>query len=318
MAGRAYLEVAQELRRLEIDIAVDLNAHTRDCFIDIFAYRPAPVQVNFLGFPGTVGAGFMDYILADATVLPMAEQPHISERIVQLPDCYQPNDTRRLVAGAVPSRAEAGLPEKGFVFACFNHSWKITPPVFALWMRLLAQVPDSVLWLMETLPEAGANLRAEAARHGIAPGRLVFAPRLPLEQHLARHALADLFVDTLPYNAHTTASDALWAGLPVVTCAGQSFPSRVGASLLRSAGLPELITHSLAEYEALALALVRDPARLASLRQKLAAQRDTCALFDLERYRRGIEAAFVRMWETAGRGEAPQAFAVRDLPSWNS
>jgi predicted O-linked N-acetylglucosamine transferase (SPINDLY family) len=313
MHGRDPAEVAQLLRSMDVDIAIDLTGHTRDSFPLVFAHRPAPVQVNYLGFCGTTGAAFMDYIIADSVVLPMTQQAFFREKIVQLPHCYLLNDPRQ-PAEETPTRAAAGLPETGLVFACFNTSWKLSPPVFDIWMRLLQQVPDSVLWLMENYDEASARLRAEAARRGVDPARLVFARHLPMDQHLARHVLADLFLDTLPFNAHTTGSDALWFGVPVVTCMGRGFPARVGASLLQAMGVPELITHSAAEYEALALALARDRARLAGLRRRLLENRARAPLFDIEAYARDIEAAYVHMWETAEAGEAPAAFAVADLP----
>jgi len=301
-------KAARLVRELETDIAIDCNGQSPNSLQRLFSHRPAPVQVNYLGTPGTMGADCWDYALADATALPFSDQPFFSEKIVHLPDCYQANAARPL--GETPTRAEAGLPENGFVFACFNYGWKIKPPVFDVWMRLLRAVPQSVLWLLEVDDDTSANLKAQAARRGVEPARLVFAPNLPLEQHLARHRLAGLFLDTLCYNAHTTGSDALWVGLPLITCPGRSFASRVGASLLRAAGLPELVTASLDDYEALALALARDPARLESLRRRLVENRDRCALFDFDGHRRAIEAAFVRMWEIAQAGGAPQSFAV--------
>ncbi|MBA2588279.1 MAG: tetratricopeptide repeat protein [Alphaproteobacteria bacterium] len=290
--GKSDSEVAQMLRAREIDIAVDLNGHTAGARPGIFSYRPAPVQVNYLVYPGTTGARFMDVVLADRIALPADQQPFFSEKIVHLPDCYQANDATRVVPPA-PSRAEAGLPENGFVFCCFNNSWKITQPVFDIWMRLLSQVDGSLLWLLDG-PHAD-NLRAEAKARGVDPGRLVFAPRLPPEQHLARHQLADLFLDTLPYNAHTTCSDALWAGLPVVTCYGKSFTGRVASSLLKAIDLPELVTVSPAKYEELALELATGPALLKATREKLARNRTTTSLFDSERFRKNIEAAYEAM-----------------------
>jgi predicted O-linked N-acetylglucosamine transferase (SPINDLY family) len=305
--------IAKLIRDLEIDIAVDLKGYTQDGRPDILRHRPAPIQVSYLGFPGTMGGEFIDYIIADATVLPFAEQPFYVERIVHLPDCYQPNDSKRKIAEAVPSRSEAGLPADGFVLCSFNNNYKITLAVFDVWMRLLARVPGSVLWLLRDNSAAERNLRAEAQARGIAPSRLVFADRINLDAHLARHRLADLFLDTLPYNAHTTASDALWAGLPVLTCRGQGFAGRVAASLLQSIGLPELICDNLADYEALARRLATDPAVLMELRQKLARNRTTAPVFDSERYRRHIEAAYARMWEIAQAGGPPESFAVERL-----
>jgi protein O-GlcNAc transferase len=268
------------------------------------------VQVNYLGFPGTMGVDYMDYILADATVIPPDQRGFYTEQVVYLPDFYQANDTRRRIAERAPSRQEYGLPDQAFVFCCFNNSYKITPEIFDVWMRLLGQVEGSVLWLLQHNEVTPRNLRREAERRGIALERLVFARGIPLDEHLARHSLADLFLDTLPYNAHTTANDALWAGLPLVTCTGSTFPGRVATSLLRAVGLPELIAGSSAEYEALALKLAQDRELLASLRTKLAHNRDTSALFNSERFARHIEAAYTAMWERAQRGEAPESFAV--------
>jgi predicted O-linked N-acetylglucosamine transferase (SPINDLY family) len=301
---------AKLIEELAIDIAIDLKGYTQDARPEILRYRPAPIQASYLGFPGTMGGDFIDYIIADAIVLPFAEQRFYPERIVHLPDCYQPNDRQRRIAEATPCRADAGLPEKGFVFCSFNNNHKITPEVFAVWMRLLGKVPQSALWLLRDNSAAEQNLRWQAQAHGVAPGRLVFADRVALDAHLARHRLADLFLDTLPYNAHTTASDALWAGLPVLTCAGESFAGRVAASLLQAIGLPELVCDSLADYEALALKLATDPAMLASLRQKLSENRATTALFDADRTRRHIEAAYRKMWDIFQAGGAPQSFAV--------
>jgi predicted O-linked N-acetylglucosamine transferase (SPINDLY family) len=304
------LAAARVVSQHEIDIAVDLKGYTQDARVDILAHRPAPLQVNYLGYPGTMGADFIDYIVADPVIAPFEEQPFYAERIVHLPDCYQPNDRKRPIAERTPSRAECGLPERGFVFCSFNNNFKIAPVFFNVWMRLLKATPGSVLWLLRDNPWAEANLRKEAAARGVAPERLVFAPRVALADHLARHRLADLFLDTLPYNAHTTASDALWAGLPVLTCMGQVFASRVAASLLRAIGMPELIARSLEEYEALALRLASDEKRLAAVRAKLQRNRLSKPLFDTDRFRRHLEAAYLEMWRIWQSGEAPRAFAV--------
>ncbi len=293
-----------------MDIAIDLKGYTTDSRPGILRWRPCPVQVNYLGYPGTMGADYIDYLIADPVVIPPGSEPFYSERVVRLPDCYQPNDRQRRIAEATPGRREAGLPENGFVFCCFNNNYKLTPDVFSLWMRLLHRVGGSVLWLLEDNAAAAANLRREAAARGIDPSRLVFAPRADLPDHLARHRLADLFLDTLPVNAHTTASDALWAGLPVLTCVGEAFAGRVAASLLRAAGLPELVTGNLDDYEALALRLATRPEDLAALKRRLEANRLTCPLFDTDRYRRHLETAYATMWERAERGDAPQAFDV--------
>jgi len=272
--------------------------------------RCAPLQINYLGYPGAMGTLAADYILADAIVIPDAESVNYDEKIIRLPFAYQPNDNRRQIAAETPARAEAGLPERSFVFCCFNASYKITPPVFDAWADLLTGVPSSVLWLLGGDPVIEANLRAEATGRGLDPDRLVFAPKRALPEHLARHRLADLFLDTLPYNAHTTASDALWAGLPLVTCAGRSFAARVAASLLRAVGLPELATPSLEAYRDLALALARDPDRLGALRGKLAASLATAPLFDTERTRRQVEAAFEIAWRRQLAGLEPRSFDV--------
>ncbi len=302
--------VAQIMHDLQIDIAVDLKGYTQDARTEILEYRPSPIQVSYLGYPGTMGSRAMDYIIADKTVAPFEDAPFFSEKIVQLPDSYQVNDTHRKVSPNVPTRSAAGLPERGFVFCSFNNNWKITPAMFDVWMRLLHQVEGSVLWLLGDNDGSMRNLRLEAQKRGIEPARLVFADRMLPEEHLARHALADLFLDTLPCNAHTTASDALWVGLPLLTCEGHTFAGRVAASLLRAARVPELATSSMADYEALALKLARDPAQLGELKQRLLQNRNTVPLFDPARFARHLEAAYTTMWETWQRGEAPQAFAV--------
>lgn len=287
-------EVAEKLRDLEVDIAVDLGGHTRGTRIGAFERRPAPVQATWLGYPGTSGAREMDFLIGDIVVTPPEHQPFYGEKIVPLSGSFFPIDESKPV-GAPPSRAEAGLPENAFVFCCFNRNWKISQPMFDLWLRLLRQVPGSILWLREYAPGSNAKLSKRAEEVGIDPKRLVFAGRVPLETHLARHALADLFLDTQPYGAHATAADALWAGLPVLTQIGEVFASRVGASLLTAAGLPELIARTPEEYEATALALARDPARLKALREKLAANRASAPLFDMTAFARGLEAAYETM-----------------------
>jgi protein O-GlcNAc transferase len=309
--GMSDLEVAKLVRALEVGIAVDLNGFTEGMRPSVFARRPAPVQVNYLGYAGTLGQSYWDYILADRFIIPEHAQGNYAEKVVYLPETFMVTDGGRKIAARVPSRGEAGLPDSGFVFCCFNNSFKITPNVFDVWMRLLRAVEGSVLWLSAANTGAPNNLRREAERRGVAPDRLIFAPRVQFsDDHLARMRLADLFLDTLHYNAHATASDALWAGVPVLTCSGATFASRVAGSLLHAVGLPELTTSSLADYEALALTLARDPELLASFRQKLASQRETFPLFDTERFTRHIEAAYITMWERSQRGEAPQSFAV--------
>lgn len=290
------LDAARRIHADGVDILIDLSGYTRHSRLEVFALRPAPVQVTYLGYPGTTGADFFDHVLVDPIVAPPDQQPHYSERLVHLPDCYQANDRQRVVAPGTPTRAECGLPEDGFVFCCFNYAPKITPHAFTVWMRLLAAVPGSVLWLLDPDVTARTNLRREAAARGIDPERLVFAPRLALPYHLRRFRVADLFVDSFPYNAHTTASDSLWVGCPLVTRMGDTFPSRVAASLLANAGVPELITRSFEEYEALALRLARDPALLRGFRSRLEANRDRCALFDTPRFTRNLERAYEGMW----------------------
>lgn len=288
-----------------IDIAVDMMGFTRHARANLFAARLAPVQVNYLAYAGTMGLPGIDYIIADPVLIPAALRHHYSEKVACLPDSYQPNDRRRSIAEGGADRAEHGLPQDAFVFCCFNNSFKITPGVFDSWMRILSQAPGSVLWLLSYAPVVERNLRAAAAARGIDPQRLVFARPLPLPQHLARHRAADLFLDTLPYNAHTTASDALWAGLPVLTVMGESFASRVAASLLTAAGLPELIAPSRQAYECMALELWRDRGALAGFRARLEADRLSCALFDSARYTHNLEKLFTMMVERQRRGLPP-------------
>jgi len=303
-------QVAAMLREMEIDIAVDLKGFTQDGRPGILAHRPAPVQVNYLGHPGTMGARYIDYLIADRSLVPDGQEHCYSEKIVCLPKSYQANDRKRRIAERTPTRADEGLPDTGLVFCSFNGSFKITPDVFDVWMRLLKLDEGSVLWLLDDNPAAVRNLKREAEARGVSARRLVFAPRRPLEEHLARHRLADLFLDTLPCTAHTTASDALWAGLPVLTCWGSTFAGRVATSLLVAIGLPELVAGALGSYEAMATRLVRQPAMLASLKERLAANRDTAPLFDTESFTRQIESAYVTMWDLAQRGIAPQPFLV--------
>jgi protein O-GlcNAc transferase len=308
-----FPEAARRIHGDGIDILIDLKGYTTYARTEILAHRPAPIQVNYLGYPGTMGAPFIDYLIADTFIVPPHAQEHYDEKLVYLPLCYQPNDTKRAISEKVPSRAECGLPEKGFVFCSFNNTYKITPDVFDVWMRLLAGVHGSVFWLLEANPLVAENLAREATARGIDANRLVFAPKTELADHLARHAHADLFMDSLPVNAHTTASDALWAGLPVLTVAGQSFASRVAGSLLHAVGLPELITSSLEEYEATALRLAQKPGELAGYRERLAKNRNGAALFDIDRYTRDLEAAFEQMAAIGAAGDAPRSFAVKDL-----
>ncbi|WP_395667036.1 tetratricopeptide repeat protein [Methylocella sp.] len=294
-----------------VDVLVDLKGHTAGARLSILAMRPAPVQASFLGYPGTTGADFIDYAIVDPVVAPRALDAAFSEKLVRLPHCYQPNDPTRRIAEPAPTRAQCGLPDEGFVFCCFNNSYKLTPAFFDVWMRLLSATPGAVLWLLDSNPRAVDNLRREAERRGVDPQRLVFAPKLAGAEHLARHRLADLFLDTLPYNAHTTASDALWAGLPVLTCIGETFAGRAAASLLHAVGLPELVAPSLDVYERMALRFAHEGAgELREFRSRLAAGRLTAPLFDAPGYARDFEAALCAMWDLHSAGETPRAIDV--------
>jgi predicted O-linked N-acetylglucosamine transferase (SPINDLY family) len=303
--------IASLIRELEIDVLVDLKGFTMDARTNIFAARPAPIQVNYLGYPGTMGAPYIDYIVADGTVVPETDRAFYSEKIVTLPNTYQVNDDRREISDEALTRAGAGLPEAGFVFCCFNNSYKITPHVFDRWMRILGQVEGSVLWLLEGNPRVAGNLRSAAAARGISGERLIFAKPLPMPEHLARHRLADLFLDTLPYNAHTTASDALWTGLPVLTCPGETFAGRVAASLLDAIRLPELIAATPEAYEHTAVALATRPDRLVAIKRKLADNRLTTPLFNTVLFTKHIEASFTAMHERQLAGLPPDHILVR-------
>jgi predicted O-linked N-acetylglucosamine transferase (SPINDLY family) len=300
-------QAAETIRAREIDILVNLNGYVGLHRTGVFAHRPAPVQVNYLGSPAGMGAPYMDYIVGDRVLIPADHEKFYTEKTVVLPDTYQANDSRRALPAASPGRAACGLPEKGFVFASFNSSYKLTPDVFKVWKTLLQETPGSVLWLLENNPEFAANIRREA---GSLADRLIFAPMIPLDQHLARMQLADLFLDLVPCGGHTTASDALWAGVPLLTCLGGAFPGRVAASLLNAIGLSELVAENLTQYQALALELAHDPGRLGALRQKLASNRHSKPLFDTARFRHHIEAAYTTMWEICLSGEGPRGFAV--------
>lgn len=303
-------DAAAAMRAMEIDIAVDLMGYTQHGRMEIFAHRAAPVQVGYLGYPGTMGAPFVDYIVADRFVIPPEHRAFYAEKPVYMPDCFQVNDTKRPRVARAPDRSAVGLPPQGFVFCAFSNSYKITPLMFDVWMRLLKAVPGSVLWLIDNNAAATENLRREAARRGVSPERLVFAPRLAYADYLARYAAADVFLDTAPFNAGATASDALWAGLPVVTCAGEAFAARMAGSLLTAAGLGGFIARSPGEYEALALKLAADPAALAAAKARLEANGKSSALFDTDRFRRHIEWAYAAMWERQQRGEPPEELSV--------
>lgn len=298
------LQIAQLIKSLEIDIAVDLKGHTQDARLGIFAHKAAPIQVNYLGQASTIGADYIDYILADNCVVPADDQPFFSEKVVYLPHTYLVTDSQRPIAQQTFSRQQLGLPEQGFIFCCFNNNYKISPTIFDIWMRLLAQVPNSVLWLLEGNSTARDNLCNEAKKRGIAANRLIFAAKMPSSLHLARHQLADLFLDTLPINAHTTATDALWAGVPVVTCMGQTFASRVAASVLAAVGLSELVTDNLADYEALALNLATSATKLAAIKHKLQ-YRAHSPLFNINQHCTAIEAAYKQMYWRYQQGMTP-------------
>ncbi len=303
-------EIVAKSRELGIDIAINRNGYTMDGRAGIFAHRAAPVQVNFLGYPGTLGADYIDYIVADPVLIPESYREYYTEKIAYLPHTYQPNDRKREISDRVFTRSELGLPEDGFVFCCFNNDYKLTPDVFDIWMRLLQQVPKSVLWLLGGNEFSARNLWREADRRGIAADRLVFAGRVNKEEHLSRHRQADLFVDTFYYNAHTTASDALWAGLPVVTCLGEAFASRVAASLLGAMGLPELVTDTREQYEALIVELATQPDKLAAIKDRLAQNRLAQPLFQTDLYARHLEKAFEMMVERQRQGLPPDHLVV--------
>jgi predicted O-linked N-acetylglucosamine transferase (SPINDLY family) len=302
--GRGDGEVARTIRDAGIQILVDLKGYTAGTRTELLSWRAAPLQVNYLGYPGTLGGAWCDYLLGDAFVTPLADAADYSEALALMPHSYQPHG-RSTTLGAPPARAAQGLPGQGLVLCNFNQAWKFTPEVFDVWCRVLDAVPDSVLWLLHD-DQAQGNLRREALARGINPGRLVFAPHRPQAEHLARLACADLVLDTLPYNAHTTASDALCAGVPLLTCTGPTFASRVAGSLLHAVGLPELVTADLAHYEQQALALATQPALLLALRERLAQQRPQAPLFDVARYTRDLEALYQAMWQRHAAGLRPQ------------
>ena len=303
-------EIASHIKRSEIDLLVDLNGFTGDARTNVFARRSAPIQVNYLGYPGTMGASYIDYLIADQTIIPAGLRHFYSEKIAFLPNTYQANDRKRIISNMVFDRPSQGLPSEGFVFCCFNNSYKILPHIFDCWMRILTRVERSVLWLLEDNEPAAMNLRKEALARGVNADRLIFAKRMSLPEHLARHASADLFLDTQPYNAHTTASDALWTGLPVLTCIGETFAGRVAASLLNAIRLPELITTSLEDYEQMAVDLATHPEKLTAIKGKLAEHRLTTPLFDIKLFTRHIEAAYEAMYERHQAGLAPDHIVI--------
>ena len=304
--------IAKLIRDAEIDIAISLNGYTTNCLPEIFARRPAPVQVNYHGYPGTMGAPYIDYIIADRFVIPKDQTAFYDEKVVWMPHSYQPTDDKAPISEATPTRESQGLPAGAFVFMGYNRMHKVSPLIFDVWMKILKRVPGSVLWLQDGGEVARANLRREAQGRGVSADRLVFAKRVDTRaDHLARQRLADLFLDTLPYNAHATASDALYAGLPVVTCLGSTFPGRVCAGLVTAAGFPELVTETLTDFENLAVALANDPVRVANLRARVQAQAPTSPLFQTANYTRHLEQAFRAMYETSQAGGAPESFTVK-------
>jgi len=304
--------VAKLSRDLEIDIAIDLKGFTKDSRTGVFSCRAAPIQVNYLGYPGTMGANYIDYIIGDKTLIPSNSQEFYSEKVIYLPNSYQVNDSKKIISDKQFSRAELEFPEDSFVFCCFNNNYKILPSTFDSWMRILKAVEGSILWLLQDNEFAYENLKKEAQERGIEASRLVFAKRLPLEEHLARHRQADLFLDTFPYNAHTTASDALWAGLPLLTMKGESFASRVAASLLTAIDLPELITSSQEHYETLAIELATNPAKLKAIKVKLESNRLTTPLFDTPRFTKNLEHAYTKMYERYHAGLPPDNIYIED------
>jgi predicted O-linked N-acetylglucosamine transferase (SPINDLY family) len=316
IGAQSDAEVVLLMRELEVDIAVDLTGHTLGQRTAILAQRAAPVQVNYLGLPATMGAPYMDYLIADRFLIPEDHESSYAEQVVCLDGCFQPNDDRRPIPPPTPSRAALGLPEGALVFCCFNRNGKLNPGTFDIWMRLLAHAPSSVLWLLATHPAAAENLRREAAARGVAPARLVFAEQVPYLDYLARYRHVDLFLDTSPFNGGATVCDALTMGVPVLTLAGNSFAARMAGSLLQYLGLRDLVSFSLADYEATARVLAADPARLRALKQRLERLRLVHPLFDTDRYRRTLEAAFRQMWERHTAGLPPCSFVVPGEPDY--
>jgi predicted O-linked N-acetylglucosamine transferase (SPINDLY family) len=307
--GLADPQAAERIRADGIDVLIDLMGHTRGQRLRIFAHRPAPVQVAFLGYPGSTGAACIDYLIGDPLVTPLELAPHYSEKLAQLPLTFQPNGRNRPLPQPM-TRAEAGLPDGAFVMCAFNHTYKILPAALDAWCALLRQLPHAVLWLKETNPQLHDNLRREARSRGIGPERIVFARRLSYQDHFSRLALADVFIDTWPYNAHTTAADALWAGVPVVTLYGNGFASRVAASVLNAAGIGELAFATVEDYQRAVLALALEPELLAGYRRHLVERRMELPLFDSARYAREFESLVGRMVEAQRAGRPPEALSA--------
>ena len=299
------LDIVKLARKHKIDIAVDLAGYTEFSRTGIFAYRSAPIQINYLGFPGTMGADFMDYIVVDSVLVPDECRQFYSENLIRLPNSYMVTDNTRKILGAAVSRSQMSLPEKGFVFCVFNNSYKVTPREFDVWMRLLRQVEGSVLWMRGTNKNAEENLRSEAEKRGVNSSRLIFAPKVSIDEHLARHKLADLFLDTFIFNAHSTAVDALWAGLPVITKLGEGFGARVAGSLLNSLGMSNLVVKTEHAYEALALELATNPNKLKTVKRTLSENLLTTPLFDTERFTQHLESGYRQAYERFLTGQAP-------------
>ena len=310
VSDKNYQEIALLARQDNIDIAIDLTGYTKNCRTAIFAYRAAPIQINYLGYPGTMGANFMDYIIADKILIPDELKKYYTEKIIQLPYSYMPTDNTRKISNKVITRSDMGLPENGFVFCGFNNSYKISPSEFDIWMRLLLKIPDSVLWLRHSNKWSEDNLRNEAEKRTIDQSRLIFAERIPMDEHLARHQLADLFLDTFTFNAHSTTVDALWAGLPVITKPGQGFAARVAASLLNAINMPELVTHTEQEYESLALELASNPEKLKQIKHKLKINRLTTPLFDTLQYTRYLENGYQKAYQQFFNNQTPDNLYV--------
>ena len=309
--GMSDKDIALRARQDEIDIAIDLNGYSKNSRTGLFAYRSAPIQISYLGYPSTMGADFMDYIIADENLIPTTSQKYYSEKLLYLPNTYMATDDGRELSKKPMNRSDEGLPNDAFVFCCFNNNYKISSAEFGIWMRLLNKVEGSVLWLRQSNKLSRQNLQNEARKQKIDPTRIVFADRAPMDEHLSRQSLADLFIDTFSFNAHTTATEALWAGLPVVTKAGQGFAARVAGSILNAVGLPELITENEENYEALILDLATNPTKLAKVKEKLASNRVTHPLFDTELYTKHLEEGYQRAYQNYFEGKAPQTIIVQ-------
>jgi len=304
-------EVVSLSRKIGIDIAVDLQGKTLGARPRIFNYRAAPIQVNYLGYPGTTGSQYVDYIIADNIVIPKNNKNFFSEKIVYLPNSYQVNDSKKKISEKKFTRSEIGLPKTGFIFCCFNQNAKITPAIFNLWMNILKKVDGSILWLLEEDAVANNNLKKEAINKGVSSDRIIFSKRIDIKEHLSRISIADLFLDTFPYNAHTTASDSLWAGVPILSYQGQSFQSRVAASLLNSIDAKELIVNSITEYESLSVELALNPLKLKIIRDKIQKNRLTKPLFNTFLYAGHLEKAYKRMYEIYQKNLPPDHIYIK-------